>query len=110
MNFCVRRSLREVEHLDAHDVILLVVIHDDAGRDFLGTARGRIAQAQVQGVGLLVHFEPHGIVLLRSKNAVTIRGGVYPTVETVSQVRSWFDKLTTNRTRINSNQSINRSS
>ncbi len=47
VNVGFRGPLREVEHLEADDAILLVVIHDDAGRDFLGTSCRRLAQGQI---------------------------------------------------------------
>ena len=42
-----------------HDTILLVIIDDDPRRHFLRPAGGRVGQAEIQGVGLLVHFEFH---------------------------------------------------
>ena len=47
-------AFRQVEHLDADDLVGLVVVEDDAGRDFLGFDDGGIVRAEVKGVSFFV--------------------------------------------------------
>ena len=41
-------------HFDADDLVGLVVVEDDAGRDFFGFDDGGIVEAEVEGVGFFV--------------------------------------------------------
>ena len=59
MHFGAWRPLRKVEHFYAYGAILFVVIDDDAWRYFFGAARGRVGQAERQGVDFLIDFEFH---------------------------------------------------
>ena len=43
-----------MEHLDADDLVGLVVIEDDAGRDLFGFDDGGVVEAEVEGVGFFV--------------------------------------------------------
>ena len=47
----VRGAFGEVEHFDADDLVGLVVIENDAGRDFFGFEDGGIVEAEVERVG-----------------------------------------------------------
>ena len=44
-----------MEHLYAYHFVGFVVVEDDSGRNFFGVDYGGIIEAQVQGVGLLIH-------------------------------------------------------
>ena len=44
----------EVEHFYADDLVGLVVVEHDAGRDLFGLDDGRVIKAQVEGVGFFV--------------------------------------------------------
>jgi hypothetical protein len=59
-----RRTLGKIEHFNADHAILIIVIYDDARRDLLRTGHWRLGQGEVKRIGLLVHFELHGIVHL----------------------------------------------
>ena len=44
----------EVEHFYADDLVGLVVVEDDAGRDLFGLDDSRVIKAEVEGIGLFV--------------------------------------------------------
>ena len=70
-----RRPLRKVQHLDPHHLPLFVIIDDNPGGYFFGFTGGDVAEAQVEGIRLVVNFQFYGAILLRSKYTITIRGG-----------------------------------
>ena len=43
-----------MEHFDTDDLVGLVVVEDDAGRDFFGFDDGGVVEAEVEGVGFFV--------------------------------------------------------
>ena len=63
-------TLGQVEHFDADDLVGLIVIEDDAGRDFFGFDDGRVVETQVEGVGFFVDVEFH-VVRVAARPRIT---------------------------------------
>jgi len=50
-----------MEHFDTDDLVGLVVVEDDAGRDFFGFDDGGVVEAEVEGVGCLIEVYFHSV-------------------------------------------------
>ena len=47
-------AFRKVEHFDADDLIGLIVVEDETGRDFFGFDDGGIVEVEIECVGFFV--------------------------------------------------------
>ena len=66
-----------MKDFDSDDVISPIEIENDSGMNLLRFSNFLIVESKIDGVGLFVEMNLHGILLaLRSKNAVTTDQGL----------------------------------
>lgn len=65
----------ELDHFDAGNPVGLVVVEDNAGREFFRFNDGGVVEAELEGVGFFVDVEFYGFVgLLRSHEFYSLPG------------------------------------
>src|SRR5437867_6417774 len=84
----LRCAFGEIEHLDAHYLVLLIEIQHYARRDFFRLDNPRVVKAQIKGVGLAVNFQFHSLpFIVRSKYTLTTRSGATVVLTTTRSTR-----------------------
>src|SRR4051812_43828213 len=57
------RPPRRVQDFDPHNAALMVIIDDDAIRDFRAVLDGTVGQVDIDGICFSIHSHAHGLVL-----------------------------------------------
>ena len=59
-----RGAFGKVEHLDADNMVVRVVIDDDAGRNLFGFQYLGIVEGEVQGIGFMINLQSHNATFI----------------------------------------------
>lgn len=85
----MRGAGREIEHLQSNDLVLLIVIKNQPGRNLLRLHDLRLVQPEVKGICFRIHSDFHNFPFIAlSKNTLNILGGTNAMFTTTRNTRS----------------------